>query len=281
MLEAVGGLCRGSEAESLVEALATQAPTWLVQFPALVKKEHREMLQREILCATRERKLREISEVLEPITSENALLLVLEDLHWADHSTVDLISALARRRSPAKLLVIGTYRPVDVIVSEHPVNALKQDLLVHQLCHEIALEPLGETEVAEYLAPEPSGASLPDGLASLLYQHSEGNPLFMVMALDHMTERGLITREKGSWQLRVGMKRIDLEVPKNLQQMIEVQIDRLGTEEQRVLEVASLQSRSRFGAASRAGTIDMDPEVFENLCETLSRRHRIVRLGWL
>jgi predicted ATPase len=42
--------------------------------------------------------LREISEVLEPITSENALLLVLEDLHWADHSTVDLISALARRR---------------------------------------------------------------------------------------------------------------------------------------------------------------------------------------
>jgi hypothetical protein len=60
MLEAVGGLCRGSEAESLVETLATQAPTWLVQFPALVKRENREMLQREILGATRERMLREI-----------------------------------------------------------------------------------------------------------------------------------------------------------------------------------------------------------------------------
>src|SRR4030088_2418408 len=174
MLEAVGELCRSEGGESLVQAFAAQAPTWLVQFPALVKREHPEMLQREILGATLERMLREISEVLETITSENPLLLVFEDLHWSDHSTVDLISSLARRRSPAKLMMIGTYRPVDVIVSEHPLNVLKQDLLVHQLCREIALEPLGEAEVAEYLASESSGASLPDGLSSLLYQHSEG-----------------------------------------------------------------------------------------------------------
>ncbi len=71
-------------------------------------------------------------------------------------------------------MVVGTYRPLDVIMSEHPLSVLKQDLLVHHLCREIALEPLREAEVAEYLAAESSGASLPDGLASLLYQHSEG-----------------------------------------------------------------------------------------------------------
>jgi len=279
MLEALGGLCRGSGEESLVHRLAAQAPTWLVQFPALVKREHRDMLRWEILGATRERMLREIGEVLETITSENPLLLVFEDLHWADASSVDLISALARRRPPAKLMVIGTYRPVDAIVSEHPLNVLKQDLLVHQLCREIALEPLREAEVAEYLAAESSGASLPDGLASLLYRQSEGNPLFMVATLNHMTERGLISRNKGSWQLRVALKGIDLEVPKSLQQMIEVQIDRLSTEEKRVLEVASLESigRSRFSVAARAAVIGLDPEVFEDVCETLSRRHRIVR----
>ena len=279
MLEALGGLCRRAGGESLVQALAAQAPTWLVQFPAWVKREHREMLQREILGATRERMLREISEVLDTITSENPLLLVFEDLHWADHSSVDLISALARRRPTTKLMVVGTYRPVDVIVSEHPLHALKQDLSVHQLCREIALEPLGEAEVAEYLAAESSGASLPDGLASLLYQHSEGNPLFMVSALDDMTERGLISRNKESWQLEVALKGIDLEVPKSLQQMIEVQIDRLSAEEKRVLEVASLNSlgRSRFGVVPRAALIDLEPGVFEGVCETLSRRHRIVR----
>ncbi len=279
VLEALGGLCHGSKKECLVQTLAVHAPTWLVQFPALVRREHREMLQREILGATRERMLREISEVMEAITSKNPLLLVFEDLHWADHSTVDFISALARRRSPAKLMLIGTYRPVDVIVSEHPLHALKQDLSVHHLCREIALEPLGEAEVAEYLAAESSGASLPEGLASLLYRQSEGNPLFMVTALDDMTERGLISRNKECWQLEGALKGIDLEVPKSLQQMIEAQIDRLSTEEKRVLEVASLESvgRSRFAVVSRAPVVGLEPEVFENVCETLSRRHCIVR----
>jgi DNA-binding winged helix-turn-helix (wHTH) protein/tetratricopeptide (TPR) repeat protein len=279
MLEALGGLCRGSGGESLVQTLAEQAPTWLVQFPALVKTEHRDMLQREILGATRERMLREIGDALEATSSGNPLLLVLEDLHWADHSTVDLLSALARRRTPAKLMVIGTYRPVDVIVSEHPLNVLKQDLLLHQLCREIPLEPLGEGEVAEYLAAESWGASVPDGLANLLYQQSEGNPLFMVAALDDMSERGLISRNQEGWQLWVAPKRVDLEVPKSLQQMIEVQIERLSAEEQRVLEVASLETIRcfPFGVAPRAAVIDLEPEVFEGICQTLSQRHRIIR----
>jgi hypothetical protein len=55
---------------------------------------------------------------------------------------VDLISALARRRAPSKLMLIGTYRPVDVTLVGHPLKAVKQDLLVHHLCREIALEPL-------------------------------------------------------------------------------------------------------------------------------------------
>ena len=82
MLETLGGLCRGTGGESLVQTFAAQAPSWLVQFPALVSREHCDMLQREILGATRERMLREISEVLETITLENPLLLVLEDLRW-------------------------------------------------------------------------------------------------------------------------------------------------------------------------------------------------------
>lgn len=76
------------------------------------------MLQREIVGATRERMLREIDEALEAIRSGNPLVLIFEDLQWVDHSTVDLLSALARRRTPAKLMLVGTYRPVDVAVSD-------------------------------------------------------------------------------------------------------------------------------------------------------------------
>jgi len=276
VLEALGQLCRGADGDPIVQALSTQAPTWLVQFPALVKREEREMLQREIQSATRERMLREIGDAVETITADSPLVLIFEDLQWVDHSTVDLISAIARRRAPAKLMLIATYRPVDVALAEHPVKALKEDLLVHQLCREIALKPLGEPEIAEYLAAESSGAKLPPGLAGVVHRHSEGNPLFMVAALDHLTERGLISRENGGWQLKSPLEKIDLEVPESLRQMIEAQIERLTPEEQRALELASVTGIS-FLASISASAANLDPEDFEDLCEKLSRRHHIVR----
>jgi DNA-binding winged helix-turn-helix (wHTH) protein len=261
----------------VVQTLSTQAPTWLVQFPALIKNEQREMLQREILGATRGRMLREIGEALETIASEKPLLLVLEDLHWADPSTVDLISALARRRAPGKLMVIGTYRPVDVTLAQHPLKGVKQDLLVHQLCREIALEPLGEAEVAEYLAIGSAGRAVPQGLAGLIYRHTEGNPLFMVAALDHMRDRGRIALENGVWQIKVSLEQIELEAPESLRQMIELQIERLSLEEQRVLEIASVLRKFSLSVTVGAAVANVDPDVIEELLEGLARRHQIIR----
>jgi DNA-binding winged helix-turn-helix (wHTH) protein/tetratricopeptide (TPR) repeat protein len=276
MLDALGRLCAGPQGESIVQILAAQAPTWLVQFPALLTREHREMLQREILGATRERMLREIGEALETITAEYPLLLVFEDLQWVDHSTVDLISALARRQVPAKLMLIATCRPLDLEPRDHPLKALARDLLVHRLCREIAPAPLTEAEIAEYLACRSSGTSLPEGLSALLRRHSEGNPLFMVAALDHMTKRGLISHEYGSWKLHVPLAQIELAVPDDLRRMIEAQLERLSPEEQRVLELASIVGAS-FWAAVIASATEVDPHTFEDLCEDLSRRHQIVR----
>ncbi len=276
ILEALGDLCRGSSGESVIQSLAAEAPTWLVQFPALVKREQREVLQREILGATRERMLREIGDLLEAITAASPLLLVLEDLQWVDYSTLDLISALARRRAPAKLMLIATKRPVDMVIPEHPLKALKQDLLLHQMCREINLEPLGEAEVAEYLAAESSEANAPEGLAKLVYYQSEGNPLFMVASLDHMTERGLLSRKSGAWRLRVPLEEIEVEVPQKLRRMIELQIDRLKPEEQRALAAASVAGMM-FSTEVCAAAVNVDPEAFEDLCQELSRRHHIVR----
>ena len=159
MLEALGQLIRDTDTSPIAQALAKRAPTWWIQFPSLVRSDKREALQREILGATRERMVREICETLEVITAENPLVLILEDLHWVDPSTLDLISALARRREPAKLMLLGTYRPTDVALSQTPLKGLKQDLQVHHLCAEIALERLEEPAIAEYLATEFPNAS--------------------------------------------------------------------------------------------------------------------------
>jgi predicted ATPase len=153
---------------------------------------------------------------------------------------------------------------------------VKQDLLAHQLCRKIALQPLTEGEVAEYLAVESPNSPVPKGLAALIYRHSEGNPLFMVAVLDHMRDRGQILIENGAWQINVPLETIDLQAPESLRQLIELQIETLSVEEQRALELASVTGVCFTTHGGVLGST-VDSENFENLCEDLSRRQHMVR----
>src|SRR5437879_11092776 len=96
----------------------------------------------------------EVGDALQGIASRSPLVIVFEDLQWVDYSTVDLISVLARRRTAARLMLVGTYRDDEVALSEHPLGALKQDLRSRHLCHEIALGRLSEAQVVDYLVAE-------------------------------------------------------------------------------------------------------------------------------
>ena len=278
ILEAFGQLVRGPGAEEIVKVLSSQAPTWLIQFPSLLKADQREALQREILGATRERMVREICEALEALTATHPLAVILEDLHWVDPSTLDLLSALTRRRGPAKLLVLGTYRPVEVILLHSPLKALRQDLVMHKLCSEIALERLTVEDVARYLAGEFSECSLPGGLAELVHRHSEGNPLFMTAIVNDLVKSGLLAGEEGSWKLTAPLERIVPEVPETLQQMLEIQVERLDEPEQRILKSASVAGR-RFSAWAVAAMLDSGVAEIEDICERFAQRQQFLRPG--
>ncbi len=274
ILEALGQLLREPFRNELVRILESQAPTLLVQFPALLTRRHRETLQREIIGATRERMLREISVALELIAAETALLLVLEDLQWVDHSTVDLIAALARRREPSRFMLLVTHRAD--IPADHPLRAISQELVTHHLCHEIHLQRFTQLEVAEYLAADSPRSELPAGLADVVHKHTEGNPLFIVALLEHLTRRGLVSREKGVWLTLVPLAEIDLGVPETQRQRIEAQIERLSAEEQRSLEAARVVGAS-FEPAAGAAAAGMNIDDFENLCQSLVRKQHILR----
>jgi predicted ATPase len=95
MLEAMEQACR-TGGEQLRALLRQYAPTWLVQMPSLLSLPEREQLQRELRGITRERMLREATRTIEALTVKKALVLILEDLHWSDYSTLDLLAYLAR-----------------------------------------------------------------------------------------------------------------------------------------------------------------------------------------
>ena len=277
VLAAVGQLTQGRDGERVVDTLASRAPTWLVQYPALLTDRHRETLKQEILGATRERMLREIVDALQSIARVTPLLIVLEDLHWADPSTLDLISALARHRGPASILLVATYRSTDVTRSTQPLLALKRDLLARQLCQEIMLQPLHETDILEYLAARGAADDSSRDLAALLHRATEGNPLFVIAVLEHLLERGLVEPEHG-WRLRLSPAEISVDVPESLRQMIIEQIERLNETEQRVLEAGSIAGMS-FAPVICAPIVNMDPLVFDECCDGLARRGQVVRRG--
>jgi predicted ATPase len=221
--------------------------------------------------------LREAAAALEIIAAEIPLLLVLEDLQWADPSTVDLLSALARGRGAGKLMVLGTYRTADPALGETPLRGVVQSLLVHHLCHELALDPLDEREIAAYLTGEATASGDAKNLAALLYRQSEGNPLFMIALLEQLRQRGAAAHENGHWQLRVPAEEIELQVPENLRRIMEFEIDQPGGAGRRVVEAASAAG-DVFATVVCAAAAAMDVGAFDDLRAGLSRRNRIVRM---
>jgi DNA-binding winged helix-turn-helix (wHTH) protein len=132
VLEALGRLCRAPDGTHLVSVLRQYAPSWLVQMPALLPRGEWEALQRTVGDAGQIRMLRELTEALDALTVERPLVLVVEDLHWSDRATLEWLAYVARRPDPARLLILGTYRPMEAVVQVHPLRAVVTELRQHK-----------------------------------------------------------------------------------------------------------------------------------------------------
>jgi predicted ATPase len=276
VLEALGRLARGANGEQLVQLLRRQAPTWLVQMPTLMEDAEREALSRQLYGSTQERMARELAEALEVLTAESPLVLWIEDLHWSDLSTVDLLAMLVRRREPARLLVVGTYRPADAIASGHPLCGLVRELNAHAQCAELPLRFLRAPEVCQYLAarfalPESQAVRLEEW-GRFVHRHTDGNPLFMVTLVDDLMGQGVIGEAALERPWPAPPASLAGGLPEGLRQLIDHQLDRLREEERGVLEAASVAGRE-FSAAVVAAALDTDVLMVEGCCEALARRH--------
>lgn len=275
LLEALGRLGRRPDGARLVQVLQQQAPSWLVHLSALVSADVSESLQRRAGNTTRERMLRELAEAVEVLTAEQPLVLVLEDLHWSDGATLDWLASVARRREAARLLLVGTYRPVDAIVRAHRVHAVTQDLRLHGQAIEVPLGPWSTAGVERYLAQRFGTHTLPAELASVLHQRTDGNPLFLVTVTNDLVQQGVVRQLPQGWTLAGGLQAARQGVPESLRQLIDRQFAHLSSPEQTVLEAASVVG-AEFSAAVLAAAMDEAVDVIEARCTALARRGQFV-----
>src|SRR5262245_48430347 len=193
LLEVLGGLGTGPDAATVVAGLRKHAPSWLAQLPALLPWGERDALRHHVEGLSRPRMLRELADLADALAATCPLLWVLEDLHWSDPSTVEALAIIARRRGPAPLLVVGTYRPVELILQQHPLKAAKEELRSHGQCAEIVLGPLSDAAVADYLTRRAPGTSAPSDVTAFVQRRTQGHPLFMAALADYLVAEGLLT----------------------------------------------------------------------------------------
>ncbi|MEW5974451.1 MAG: AAA family ATPase [Acidobacteriota bacterium] len=276
LLDAFSRLCRRPENALLLSTLSRLAPTWLAQMPSLASSAEAAQLPIQTLGATPERLLREMTEAIEAMTAETPLVLALEDLHWSDYSTLDLIAYLARRREPARLLLVATYRPVEVIVSQHPLRTVKQELQIHGQCVELGLEFLSEEAVSKYLTCRFSEGSVSQEFARFVHRHTDGNPLFVVNVVDFLEAQKRIVKLDGRWEFRDSSKGLHLDVPENLRQMIDRQLARLVAEDQLLLQAASVAGMD-FSAGAVAAALGTTGAEGEERLAVMAKRGQFIR----
>jgi len=272
--EALGQLCAAEEKPFRV--LEKMAPAWLAALG-------RQGENGAPAVTMRERTPGDLCSALEHIAEEKLLVLVFEDVHWADDSTLNLISAVARRRTPARLMVVATCGPGHGCgAGERPLKKMKQNLLIRRQCVELALTPLTRTAMSALLTRELEQEMVPAGLTGFVHQHSEGNPLFAIAILEHLMARRFLVREERAgarrWQPVGAFEEMEGEVPERLAQMIELEIEGLSEEEKRILGAGSAMGIA-FPAWAVAAALEEDAVHIEEACDGLSRRLHFVERG--
>ncbi|MBI2221422.1 MAG: protein kinase [Acidobacteria bacterium] len=276
VLEALDSLARSDGQHAAL--LRTVAPTWHAQVAPLKPEDFSGNYPiADVKSASQERLKREFVAFLREAGRLQPLVLFLDDVHWADASTVDALSYLAAHFDTTRAFVIVTYRPADLALAKHPFAALKLELQAKGTGRDLPVSFLTRDDVAGYLDLLFPDHCFQASFASLVHDKTEGNPLFMTDLLRYLRDRGVIARIDGRWALTAELPGIEREVPATVLAMIQRTVDRLDDKDRRLLTAASVQGTD-FQAAVIARALGADAADIEEQLESIARVHALVRL---
>jgi tetratricopeptide (TPR) repeat protein len=179
-------------------------------------------------------------DFVERASRANPIAVVFEDLHWADEPTLQLLLHLAQTMSSLPLLVIGTYRDVELEVTR-PFAKILETLLRQRLATRMTLRRLPADGVAELLSAM-SGKPAPASLARAIFKETEGNPFFVEEVFQHLAEEGKLFDDSGAW--RQDLRVESLEVPEGVRLVIGRRLEKLSDATRRILITAAVIGRA-------------------------------------
>jgi len=209
-----------------------------------------------------------ISAFLRNAATVQPLVIVLEDLHDADRGTLELLTHLSRNLSGTRLLLVGTYRDIEVDRA-HPLSATLAELRRSASFSRILLRGLTADEVQRMLSTI-AGQEVPWRLAEAVHRQTEGNPLFVQEVLRYLVEEGLIKREGGQWRRASGETPLEMGIPEGLRDVIGKRLSHLSAECNQALGIAAVIGRE-FGLATLNAVAGMAEETLDAAVEEAVR----------
>ena len=277
VLEALDSLQKNEQLGSIARLLRALAPSWYAQImPPSANESSAARLAAETSSGSQERLKREIAALLEELARMQPVVLVFDDMHWADPSTTDLLTYLVRRIDTTRLLITATCRPSDLAQARHPFLPVKLDLIARGMCREIVPGSLDLAAVAKYIALQFPEHAFPPDLARLVHDRSEGNPLFMTDLIRDLRRRQQILQRDGRWVLALDLHAIERELPESIRSAVLRKIEALDAADRRLLGAASVQGID-FDTVVIAAALQLSEEEVEDRLERLEREHALVK----
>lgn len=274
-LEGLALLLSGRAREITLSLLHKHAPTWCVQLEgAAGSPDAKQGLELQTIGATKERMLREMGDMFAAASRVSPVVGVIEDLQWADASTVDLLRHLIDRAPRQPMLVLATFRPAGLATADRPLRSFVLDMVAQPHCHQLGLGPLSEDEVAQYLGKRFAPNRFPPELARLIHRKTDGHPQFVSSLAQFLSERGDIQRVGACWSLSREPTG-ELDAPESVRAAVRRKLEALPEDDRTTLECASVHGREFLGSvlASLTGTEEL---ALEERLRRLDRSFRLI-----
>ena len=273
VFECLEDLTRGAHGDEARLLMAAHAPLW---FGLLKPGRDGEVISspKEVSA---ERLRREFVRFFHALSDVHPIVLVVDDLHWVDASTCDLLTCLASRIREIPILMIGAYRPAEVAGTD-PFVPLKLAAEQQDACAEIQLNFLTPADVAAYLDRRFPSHRFPAGFAAAVHERTEGHPLFMKGLLGFLVDRSFVVRRDEVWHLEGDISEIRKVIPNGVQKMIRLQIEGFSELDRRILHCAAIQG-VEFDSVILSKVLPLDPELVEERLQALDRMRRFVEFA--
>lgn len=268
-LPVLGALRTMSQAhDRVLPLLRSVAPSWLVRLPALISPEELDELRHSSAAAPQTRIVEEMVALLQAL---GPVVWALEDLHWADEATLELVAVLAEDVALRSFGVIGTLRLAEAVGRGHAITRVRRELRRRGRCHEIMLEGLGEAHIGDYLTARFPAMPFPQWLPERLLARTSGNPLFVVTTVDHLIGEGGLGVSGEAVLEEERLETVLDATPQTLRELVQEEVATLESAQARVLRAASLAGLES-DAATIAAALGSPVEEIDGACTELALR---------